>query len=251
MAFHILALFASAQLPPGMIDQLPKKPKPAPLDADVKYIECGTCKEMTSHLYNEVSKLVVAQAPETAKKRRLETRSNLGGLEEQVETLLTNTCNSDEPDGAWLRHYDIVKEGRALTLKRMGRGKCRRECKTVEKACARTMSVLEDHDLGEVLIEAAREKAGAAPLQKRVCTKIATCCKKGKVPLYPEGKVRKNELFWELSEQDVKTEQTIEDMKKMKGENGQQMMALNAGDIDMEGFDIGTPDDRDVLKDEL
>lgn len=41
-------------------------------------------------------------------------------------------------------------------------------------------------------------------------------------------------------------------MRQTKGENGLPMTAINAGDIDMEGFeDFGKKDPRDVLKDEV
>lgn len=205
-------LASSAQMPampPGMLEALPKKPKSAPLDADVPYIKCDTCKALASHLYDEVGKLVAAQAPMAAKKRRLESRSNLGSLEEEVESVLTNVCNTEDKDGKWIRGFDIMKAGRAITLKAMPPGKCRRECKTVEKACSSVLSVLEDHDVGEMLIEAVREDTGKEAVAKRMCTKMATVCKKGKTPLYPEGKVRKNEEFIPMTEQDIKDEKMM------------------------------------------
>ena len=207
-----LCLLASAQMPnmpPGMLDALPKKAKSAPLDADVPFIKCETCKALASQFYDEVGKLVAAQAPMAAKKRRLETRSNLGSLEEEVESKLTNICNTEEPDGKWMRGFDIMKVGTALKLKAMPPGKCRRECKTVEKACSNVLSDIEDHDVGEMVIEAVREDEGKAAVAKKMCTKMATVCKKGKTPLWAEGKVRKNEDFWELSEQELKDEKMM------------------------------------------
>ena len=131
-----------------------------------------------------------------------------------------------------------------------GVGKCRRECKTIDKACGMVLEALEDHDFGETLIESARGKQGAKALATTMCTKMATVCKKGKVPLYKEGRVRKNEEFVELSEQDLKTEKMMADMRQTKGENGLPMTAMTADDLDMEGFEKKA-DPRDELKDEI
>lgn len=131
-----------------------------------------------------------------------------------------------------------------------GVGKCRRECKTIDKACGQVLEALEDHDFGETLIEAAREKQGAKALASKMCNQMATVCKKGKVPLWKEGKVRKNEEFVALSEQDLKTETMMAEMRKTKGENGLPMTAMTADDLDMEGFERKA-DPRDELKDEV
>jgi hypothetical protein len=108
---------SAAQFPPGMLEAMPKKAKPAPLDSDVPFIKCGTCRILAEHAYEKTVALLGAQKPTSAKKRKLESKSNLGGLEEDVETMIQNVCNSEDPEGSWMREYDIVKTGSSLTLK--------------------------------------------------------------------------------------------------------------------------------------
>ena len=99
----------------------------------------------------------------------------------------------------------------------------------------------------------------ASAVAKRVCTSMATACKKGRTPLWPEGKVRKNEEFVVLSAEDLKSEKSVEEARQMKGENGLPLTAVSAGDIDFDAFDdeggdkldFREADPRDVLKDEI
>ena len=107
----------AAQFPPGMLDAMPKKAKPAPLDSDVPFIKCGTCRLLADHAYEKTVALLGAQKPTSGKRRRLESKSNLGGLEEEVETMIQSVCNSEDAEGSWIREYDIVKTGSSLTLK--------------------------------------------------------------------------------------------------------------------------------------
>ena len=44
-------VFAAAQM--GM-DQMPKKPKPAPLNKDVPYVRCQTCEIMAARALEQV-----------------------------------------------------------------------------------------------------------------------------------------------------------------------------------------------------
>jgi len=251
---HVVLVLTAAQMdmPPGMLESMPKKAKPAPLDGDVPFIRCGTCRELAVRAHEKVSSLVEAQLPARTKKSRLEVRSGLGGLEEEVETILTSICNVDADAGKWLREYDIFKAGSKLQLKRMAQpGKCRRECRTIEKACAAVLETLSDHDLGEMLIAAAREKTPATDLGRQWCSKMAMVCKKGKTPVWPEGKARKNEEYVELTEEDLKSEETIRMASQAKGAHGLPMTAVNAADLDIEGLDMSKKDPRDELKDEI
>ena len=100
---------------PGM-DQLPKKPKPAPLNKDLPFIRCQTCEIMTHKALKQVKTLIAETAPTAEKKRRFDHSSNLGGLEAQVDDLLSAICNSEAKEGSWLADYDVVKRGSALKL---------------------------------------------------------------------------------------------------------------------------------------
>ncbi len=46
-----------------------------------------------------------------------------------------------------------------------------------------------------MLIGATKQQTAAATVAQRVCTRQVSVCKKGKRPLWPEGKPRKNEEF--------------------------------------------------------
>ena len=131
-------VFAAAQM--GM-DQMPKKPKPAPLNKDVPYIKCQACELMAARALAQVKELVAGAAPKSEKKRRFDHSSDLGGLEAEVEDLVGSVCDSESKAGAWMAEYDIVKRGAALKLEsQVGGdtvgGHCRRECRTIEKARA-------------------------------------------------------------------------------------------------------------------
>ena len=79
---------------------------------------------------------------------------------------------------------------------------------------------------------------------------MAGVCKKGKVPLWPEGKVRKNEEFKPKTDQDKKLQHMLE---TMAGENGNGISLMNPGDYDLPGDDYTPPkvDEIDILKDEI
>ena len=265
----LIALLAAAQNelgdghPPGapmtpdmmaILEQMPKKPKPAPLDGDIPYIRCGTCEVAIGHAYSEVQRFMKERTPAAQKKRRFESSANLGGLEENTETLLASMCNYDAEDkqGRWLREFDILKEGSALKLKKMPPGKCRRECRTIEKVCASLLDSLSDSDLGEFLIEQAGEQTSSKEVSQHVCTKMARVCKKGKTPPWPEGVPRKNEQFIALEKKDLEYEENQDFLKKQKGPNGRNMVSINAAEIDdVEGLGSTYVDPRDELKDEL
>lgn len=176
-------------------------------------------------MYQFASETLKAKKSKKQPKRRLETNSNLGGVEEETETMLLSICNPEEPVGKWMRHIDIVKAGNMLMLNTMPLGKCRRECRTIEKACNGVLDLLGDEDLSEIILEAAREKAGTAALGKHLCASASSVCTKGKTPLWPDSKIRKNEEFWQLNEEEIADEQRTEDAAKMTGPTGNPMKA--------------------------
>lgn len=50
-------------------------------------------------------------------------------------------------------------------------GHCKRECRTIEKACAGVLGSVES-ELGELLLDAIKAKTSAGVLGQRVCTKV-------------------------------------------------------------------------------
>ena len=125
-------------------------------------------------------------------------------------------------------------------------GHCRRECRTIEKACADVVDSVDE--LGEYLLEAAREGKSTGTVAQRVCTKMAGVCKKGKTPPWPEGKVRKNEQFKPKTKKDKETDELMANLRNMPGMEGQGLSMMSGSDLDLGD---GAVDDIDVLKDEL
>ena len=250
----LLATTASAQF--GM-DQMPKKAKPAPLDKDVKYIKCQTCEIAAGKALAQVKALLADKAPPTEKKRRFDHSSDLGGIEASVEDVVTSLCDSESKEGSWMADYDIVKRGSALKLENqvgtttadgdaVAGGHCRRECKTIEKACAGVVDGIDD--FAEYLLEAAREGKSTGTVAQRVCTKMAGACKKGKTPAWPEGKVRKNEQFKPKTKKDKETEDLMASLRNMPGMEGQGLSMMSGSDLDLGDNKV---DGIDVLKDEM
>ena len=169
------------------------------------------------------------------------------------EDLLEKICDADADgkegrgdEGIWLSELDVVKQGQALVLEHKGPGYCRRECRTIAKACDSVMEKLDSDELVELLFSTSKEKQSAGVAAQRVCTKMAGVCKKGKVPLWPEGKARKNEQFKPKDKKDDDLEDLLASMKGMPGGAGLTMM--KPGDMDLGDDHI---DEIDVLKDEV
>jgi len=238
-------------MPPGIMDAFPKRAKPAPLDADIPYIKCGVCKLLGAQIYMKTEALVKEAGPKRQPKRRLESSANLGGLEESVETMLLNVCNVEEPTGRWLREYDVRKSGSEVVLKRMPPGKCRRECRTVEKVCSSVLESMSGEDLSEMVLEEVRDEASASAFAEGLCKKVSKACKK-KPPAWPEGKPRRNEEFVPMTKEDFDEEESNDDAAKMVGPTGNPIKSYKLSDLDMDQFSGSRKvDPRDELKDEL
>lgn len=223
-AFLLAVALASAQMMGeyGMI----KKPKPAPLTEDLKYIRCETCTKMV----HEAVKRAAAMSTQSA-----------------VEDMLEKICDADADgkegrgdEGLWMSELDVSKQGQKLVLSHIGPGNCRRECRTIAKACDQVMEKVDADELVELL----REKKSAGTTAQRVCTKMANVCKKGKEPVWPEGKVRKNEIFSpRMNTKDDELEKLLAGMPAMPG-----MTMMKGSDLDLGD---GTVDEIDQLKDEV
>ena len=108
------------------------------------------------------------------------------------------------------------------------------------------MEKLDQDELVETLLSAVRDGKSAGVTAQRVCTKMAGVCKKGKVPLWPEGKARKNEQFKPKDKKDDDMDSLLSSLKGMPG--GQGLTMMKPGDFDLGDDKV---DEIDVLKDEL
>merc|ERR1740117_2317882 len=82
---------------------------PPPIEGvreDLPYIQCGTCKAL------------VRRAFHVAKTARAELKSR-APTEEEYLTKLEGICDTDQPSGEWIHSYDLVEDGRKVSLKRM------------------------------------------------------------------------------------------------------------------------------------
>ena len=266
MLLLLVVATALAQVPTNDLEAAggKRKTKPAPLNADLPFLECPVCEKAASEALRQVSALVAAEPKhqQSAKKRRFEHKSELGQMGAQAETMLTELCNPDNDGlkeynkprrsaaGVWLASLDVAKQGQELVLKASGDGHCRRECRTIAKSCDRLLERLGDgdDDFAEFLLRAAREKVAEETVVHTVCQKMVGVCKPAKRKLWPEGKVRKNELFKLKTAQDKKLEQQME---ILAGENGNGITMMRPGDYEVPGVPPPPPDEIDILKDEL
>ncbi|KAL1524303.1 hypothetical protein AB1Y20_019205 [Prymnesium parvum] len=234
----------------SQMDGLPKKAKPSPIDGDIKYIRCQTCELMVAKALEQAKAVAAAEQPKPQQKRRFQAQENLGGLEGSIEDIVTSICDSESVEGKWMSNYDIVKRGAALKLENqvggdVVGGHCKRECRTIEKACAGVLGSVES-ELGELLLDAIKAKTSAGVLGQRVCTKMARVCKKGKTPEWPEGKIRRNEEFKPKTKKDQETEELMATLGNMPGMEGQGLSMLRGDELD-----LGDAHGGDGLKDEL
>jgi hypothetical protein len=244
-----------------------RKALPAPMNADVPYLKCPVCQKLAAEVYSKVSALVAAAPVDKPKKRRFESSSKLGSLEESTEDVLTNMCDPDNngakeygkpaknADGKWISYLDVQKKDRELVLVKKKEGHCRRECRTIEKVCEEVVAKLTDDDENDVaayLVKAAKEGVSVGTVSQVLCTKMARVCKKGKTPLWPEGKPRMNEHFKEKSDEDLRLETMS---AQMPGEAGTGITVMKPGDYeipDENGYvKPKEPDAIDILKEEL
>lgn len=263
----VVALLASAQIPTNDLEAMgaTKKAKPAPLNADLPFLECPVCQKVAVEALRQVRNILDAAPAAKASKRRFESSSSLGSTESETEEVLLKICNPENDglkeygkpqrsaSGKWISELDVVKQGTALALKPMGEGHCRRECRTIAKSCEQVLSRLSDgdDDLGEYLLSAAKSQLSEGVVSQHVCAKMAGVCKKSKLRSWPEGKPRKNEQFKPKDAQDHKLQEAL---ATMAGENGNGISIMQPGDYDLPGDDsakLRKVDPIDVLHDEL
>ena len=132
---------------------------PPPIEGvreDLPYIQCGTCKALVRRAF------YVAKTARAELKKRAPT-------EEEYMAKLEGICDTDLPSGEWIHSYDLVENGRAVSLKKMTQaGECTVECKTVALACASTMAEAET-DLAEAFYSNAKTSKELEALKARLC----------------------------------------------------------------------------------
>ena len=152
------AVLAQPGLGPG---GMPLEAKPVYKSA--KLIECVVCKAATEELWRQFTE---------AKEGR---KQKMG--EDEMQELTEELCNPDLDEGEWITFYDITQseKGAALKIEKQEYvGECRKECRTIAKACA---TVYDEHreDVAEALYKQ-QETLTAEKLKGRLCTKWSGVC---------------------------------------------------------------------------
>ena len=226
--------------------QLEKEPEYSPLKKDLPYIRCSVCQKMATKAYESVQKLVIEEATErkqTTPKRkghRFEHDSNTGQLQNKIEAVVDRLCDVESEEGKWMSATDIYKDGSVLRLEYVKPGTCRRECRTMQRACEDVVESV-DSEMPTALQAAATAGQSVGMAVQRVCNKLSKVCKKGATPPY-KGK-RKDEEFWPFTDEDVKMEMAKKMMAGMPG-----LQQVNNPKKKRKG---SADDDFDSLRDEL
>ena len=200
----IISAWAQADLPPKPEKELDYPP----LKKDLPYIRCSVCQKMAANAFKSVVKLVkeAAERPSQTPKRkghRFEHAPNTGTLQADIEAVMDRLCDVESEEGKWMSATDIVKDGTELKLEYIKPGTCRRECRTMQRACEDIVETI-DSDMPSALHHEALAGHSVGMAVQRVCNKLSKVCKKGATP--PFKGVRKNEEFWPFTDHDVKME---------------------------------------------
>ena len=153
-AFTLLAATATAQFP-GMPGGPPADARP--IFKSGKYLGCTVCKLAVEEIWNEALRLR-EEAP--YKKPS----------EDMYQDSITQICDPIKDLGEWVAMYDITQSERGAPLKMEKQEymcECRRECRTIQKACE---NIVNEHmeDMAESLYK--RDAASLEKFSNRVCT---------------------------------------------------------------------------------
>ena len=180
-AFALLAAATNAQFP-GMPGGPPADARP--IFKSGKYLGCTVCKLAVEEIWKEALRLR-EEAP--YKKPS----------EDMYQDSIQQICDPIKDLGEWVAMYDITQSERGAPLKMEKQEymcECRRECRTIQKACE---NIVNEHleDMAESLYK--RDAASLEKFSNRVCTKWAEACpsKTPKTYLHP------NEHFMPLDEE--------------------------------------------------
>ena len=181
LAAALLAAATNAQFP-GMPGGPPADARP--IFKSGKYLGCTVCKLAVEEIWKEALRLR-EEAP--YKKPS----------EDMYQDSIQQICDPIKDLGEWVAMYDVTQSERGAPLKMEKQEymcECRRECRTIQKACE---NIVNEHmeDMAESLYK--RDAASLEKFSNRVCTKWAEACpsKTPKTYLHP------NEHFMPLDEE--------------------------------------------------
>lgn len=122
-------LAAAAFVLRGVVGQFPGMPgmptEARPVAKTANLIQCAVCKLATQEVWDQ-TEAARAAAP----------GGRLG--EDEIQEIASDVCNVDVDGGEWISFYDIAQTeaGSPIKLnKQEYLGECRRDCRTIVKAC--------------------------------------------------------------------------------------------------------------------
>lgn len=180
-----------------------KKEKEQAVKTDLPYVGCIVCQQ----LVGELLLLVESERKKTPYKKLNEN---------QIVEILDNVCKDDEPSGEWLRRFDVseTKKGSEKVLELLqpgGVSKCGKECATLVKSCENLLDdEIDRDDLSGLLW---RNELTKAELTEKVCVKLASRCKNGKLKYLPSRFKRIDYPFEAMADKELQMEQMMAKMK--------------------------------------
>lgn len=163
-----LAFSSSPQGVDGQVPGMPGMPTEArPIPGTSKYIECAVCKVATEEVWEQASKA-------------REAAPWIGEVEFQEIT--EKVCDPDVDEGEWITFYDLVQAEKGASIKLEHKkylGECRRECRSIAKACRAVYDEFRE-DVAESLYK--RDASSVDKFKSRVCQKWSGVCPPKNVP---------------------------------------------------------------------
>merc|ERR1740130_1747159 len=157
-----------------------QEPGAEPIKADLKYIYCGVCRKMVDIAYAKSAELLEKRF--AYKKRSKLSATEFDG-EGAVQDYVEKICNPLKPEGEWISKIDLVHDEKQLLLATQpDPGHCRRECRTVAEACDDVLDKA-DTDFTEILYKGVKESTPLEQVQRFICNRAASVCKKKAPPL--------------------------------------------------------------------
>ena len=193
----------------------PKELDYPPLKKDIPFIKCQVCQRMAQSAFGSVQTLVQEHEAKPKKPKGKKKTFNDGTtsfehkgdgdakLLEDIDGVMDRVCDVESKEGSWMAATDIVKQGEELKLIYIKPGTCRRECRTMARACEQIVESI-DEEIAQAMHKAVVAGQSVGMAAQRVCNKLTKVCKKGATP--PFKGTRKNEDFWPFTDEDVKFE---------------------------------------------
>lgn len=202
--------------------QRTKKVRSQAFDQDLPYIYCEVCEKMAAVAWTRIERVYTEwrESPVYAQQSRKGVPKMPHETQMKIEEIVDSVCDADAKDNDWIKRLDIQQNPKTkqLYLRRQPEpGKCRRECRTIEKACADVLEMIVENDMADDLtdklirmvrqdyddLEPDPTSTGVQNAQFHVCRRMAKACRGRKTAPTFEGERTYDEPFQEVTEKDL------------------------------------------------